>query len=278
MRFTKLLISATGLSFGLTVVASAADMPVKAPIYKAPAAVVAYNWSGCYVGANAGWIRNDSTLHVQPTGRYLDLPGAFAPALLAFVTQDYPAHGSSGTAGGQVGCNVQRERWVFGIEGDFNWTGVDDSVSAAYPQTPFFSGTAFLPRSLIVTHKLDWLSTIRGRVGYSFDRLLVFGTGGLAIGRVKSSFFQQFPGITDLGSEANTRLGWTGGGGLEYAFDRNWTAKVEYLYVDLGSFSYDAPASDDPRFLWTTTVKTRDHIVRVGINYKFGDTPLVANY
>lgn len=273
MRGTRaFLISAALLGFASA--ASAADMPAKAPVYKA-APPVAYNWSGCYIGANAGWIRNDSNLNVQPTGRY---QGLWPAPLLAYVTQDYSAKGSSGTAGGQIGCNWQSDRWVFGIEGDLNWTGIRDTTSVAYPQTPVLGGGAFAARNLTVSHELNWLSTVRGRLGYSFDRLLVFATGGVAFGEVKSSFFQIFPPtITDRGSASKTRVGWTAGGGLEYALAGNWTAKVEYLYVDLGSFSYNSPASDDPRYLWTTTVDTREHIVRAGINYRFGG-PVVAKY
>lgn len=243
--------------------APAADLPVKAPV------AASYSWSGCYIGINGGLIRNNSTLHLQPTGAYLNNP-VFPQGLLDYVTQDYSASGSSGIVGGQIGCNWQRDRWVWGLESDFSWTGLNDSVSASYPATPVFGASSFAPRSLTITQREDWLSTIRGRLGYSFDRALLFATGGLAIGRVKSSFFQSFPtaAITAAGSATQTRVGWTAGGGIEYAVANNWTAKAEYLYVDLGSFSYDSPASDDPRFLWTTTVKTREHIVRIGLNYK----------
>lgn len=262
-------ISIAAVVSGLAMVQAvyAADLPVKAP---RPAAVVPYSWSGCYVGVNGGWIGNHSTLHLQPSGAYLNNPN-FPPALLDYVTQDYSANGSSGTVGGEIGCNFQRENWVWGLEADLDWTGLSDSIDANYPLTPIFSGRAFNPRTLTITQRQEWLSTIRGRLGYSFDRWLVFATGGLAIGEVKSSFYQNFftVGITDQGSASETRVGWTVGGGVEYAFYRNWSAKLEYLYVDLGSFSYNSPASDDPSFLWTTTVKTRENIVRAGLNYKF---------
>ncbi len=255
----------------------AADMAVKARPMPIPVPV--YSWSGCYIGVNGGGIWSDSNRHVQPTGQFLVDPN-FATGLLAYVTQDYKVDKSGGTAGGQIGCNFQSGSWVFGLEGDAEWTGINDSFSATYPLTPFFNGVAINPRTLTVTHQLDGLATARGRLGYAFDRLLVYGTGGLAIGRVRSAFFQIFlpAGVTtDVGSASDTRVGWTVGAGLEYAFSGNWSAKAEYLYVDLGSFAYDSPASNDPRYLWTTTVKTREHIGRVGINYHFNG-PVVAKY
>jgi outer membrane immunogenic protein len=258
--------------------ASAADMAVKAR--PAPLPVPVFSWTGCYIGVNGGGIWSDSNRHVQPTGQYLVDPFyTTRPELLAYVTQDYRVDKSGGTAGGQIGCNYQSGAWVFGIEGDAEWTGISDTFSTTYPQTPFFNGGALVARTLTVSHQLDALGTIRGRLGYAFDRLLVYGTGGLAIGRVRSAFFQNFftAGVTDIGSASETRFGWTVGAGLEYAFSPNWSAKAEYLYVDLGSFSYNSPASDDPRYLWTTTVTTREHIGRVGINYRFGG-PVVAKY
>jgi outer membrane immunogenic protein len=277
LQMKKIALAVTLLLLG-TGTSLAADMAVKARPMPVPVPV--YSWSGCYIGVNGGGIWSDSNRHVQPTGQYLVDPNfATRPDLLAYVTQDYRVDRSGGTAGGQIGCNYQSGSWVFGLEGDAEWTGINDSFTATYPQTPFFNGFSFLPRTLTVTHQLDGLATVRGRLGYAFDRLLVYGTGGLAIGRVRSSFFQNFftAGITDVGSASETRVGWTVGAGLEYAFSGNWSAKAEYLYVDLGSFSYNSPASDDPRYLWTTTVKTREHIGRVGINYHFNG-PVVAKY
>ncbi len=253
--------------------AMAADMTVWTP----PPVVVPFSWSGCYAGGNVGWIRNDSTLNVKPGGRYLLV---FPADLLAAMSDkpDLSAHGSAATAGVQVGCNWQSANSVFGLEGDFNWSGIKDTVGASFPDI-VVGGGSFLATNQTITHQLDWFSTIRARIGYSLDRLLVFATGGFAFGSVKSSFLQVFPGapgLFDQGSDARIRFGLTLGGGLEYAFYGNWSAKLEYLYIDLasfndlGRFSYDAPASDDPRFLWTTAVETREHVVRLGLNYRFG--------
>jgi outer membrane immunogenic protein len=260
----------TALIAGPTV---AADMEVKTP----PPVVLPFSWSGCYVGGNAGWIRNDSTLNVKPGGRYLLV---FPADLLAAMSSqpDLSARGSAATAGVQAGCNWQSANSVFGLEGDFNWSGIKDTVNASFPDI-VVGGGSFLATNQTITHRLDWFSTIRARIGYSFDHLLVYGTGGFAFGGVKSSFLQVFPGapgLFDQGSAARTRYGFTLGGGLEYAFSGNWSAKLEYLYIDLasfndlGRFSYDSPASDDPRFVWTTTFKTREHVLRLGLNYRFG--------
>jgi len=279
MKFTVAVVGIASV-LGLTSLASAADMAVKAR--PAPLPVPVFSWTGCYIGVNGGGIWSEGNRHVRPTGQFLvDPTFATRPDLLAYVTQDYRVDKSGGTAGGQIGCNFQSGAWVVGVEGDAAWTGINDSLSVTYPATPFFNGIGLLPRTVTITHQLDGLGTIRGRLGYAFDRLLVYGTGGLAIGRVRSSYLQNFftvaAGLTDFGSASETRLGWTVGAGLEYAFSANWSAKAEYLYVDLGSFSYNAPASDDPRYLWTTTVTTREHIGRVGINYRFNG-PVVAKY
>jgi outer membrane immunogenic protein len=120
--------------------------------------------------------------------------------------------------------------------------------------------------------RAEFLGTVRGRLGAIFNQALLFVTGGLAIGTVKTSgSFGHFGGSEiETASETTTRAGWTIGGGLEYAFAPNWSAKIEYLYVDLGNFDLTLPSSPDgaPD---STTVHNRctDNIVRVGLNYRF---------
>jgi outer membrane immunogenic protein len=228
---SKISLAGIALAALLTGPALAADIPVKAPVYKAPPPVP-FSWTGCYVGANVGWMRNDSRLSARPTGRYFDVLSA--TAIAAVGVQNYDVHDSAATAGGQVGCNRQISNWVWGAEADLNWSGVGDTVSASYPLIP----GALIPRTQTISHRLDWFSTVRGRLGYSVDRLLVYATAGLAVGEVKSAYYQLFlNGPSSSGSDSPTRVGWTAGGGFEYAFAGNWSAKVEYLYVDLGSFT-----------------------------------------
>jgi len=167
--------------------ASAADLVRKAPVSPA------YNWTGAYVGINAGggWGNSDSS-------------APFAGG--SFRT-------SGGLVGGTLGYNWQTGWTVFGVEGDLDWSNIRGSTSCA--------GTS------CSTHN-NWLGTLRGRLGYAWNRVMPYVTGGLAGGDISHS-------ITGSGSSHTTKAGWTLGGGLEGALPwPRWTAKVEYLYVDLG--------------------------------------------
>src|SRR5882757_1650089 len=153
-------------------------------------------------------------------------------------------------AGGTVGFNYQIGSFVWGFEGDFDWADMSDDTACG----------AFTCRT-----KLHWLSTARGRLGYAFDRWLPYLTGGGAFGRVQAkSTNLAAPGDSDV------LMGWTVGGGLEYAFLSNWSAKIEYLYVDLGSFNA-APAP------LVNNVSFKENIVRAGLNYKFSG-PIFSRY
>ena len=116
--------------------------------------------------------------------------------------------------GGTLGYNWQMGQAVFGLEGDVDWSNIRGSAACGGGVT-------------VCETRNDWLGTFRGRVGYAFDRFLPYVTGGLAVGDIKTS-------IAGLGSTNDTKAGWTVGGGIEAAIAGPWTAKVEYLYVDLG--------------------------------------------
>jgi outer membrane immunogenic protein len=244
--------------------ADAADLRVS-PVYKAPIAIQAFAWNGCYIGANAGWVGSDTSLHEFPSGQSI---GAINPLLGQLVTTNYSLNGSGGVAGGQLGCNRQFGNLVLGIEGDLDYSSLRESTTASYPLTR--AGNAFqLARTQTITHDLNWFSTVRARGGYAFDRLLVFATGGFAIGRVESSFNQIFSsGAQNLGAGTTTRLGWTVGTGVEYALNAQWSVKAEYLYLDFGTFSYTSPLVQTPANTWTSDIHSREHIVRAGLNYK----------
>ncbi|HEY4403897.1 MAG TPA: outer membrane protein [Xanthobacteraceae bacterium] len=151
---------------------------------------------------------------------------------------------SGGVIGGTAGFNWQSGQVVFGIEGDVDWSGVSGTT------------TTFCPTGC--TAKNDWLGTARGRVGYSFDRFLPYITGGLAAGDMRATT-PGFAGATQ------TNLGWTVGAGVEAAIIANWSAKVEYLHVDLGNFNCGfacGPVTPD-------NVSLREDLVRGGVNYRF---------
>jgi outer membrane immunogenic protein len=260
--------------------ALAADLSARAPVYKAPAGVAIFSWTGCYVGGNVGWIRDRATLDNFPSGQYVVF---LTPAERALNSHSYEVDKSGFTGGLQVGCNKQWNSLVLGVEADFNWTGLSQSATATYPPVGPWPTT-----TESVSHELSWFSTFRARAGYAVDRVLVYATGGLAVGRVKSSYSNVIAPVAPtifVGSDSDTRIGWTVGGGLEYAFANNWTVKAEYLYLDFGSFSYNSNFTPNPPFspnagsTWTTDVRSRAQIIRVGLNYKFDwGGPIVASY
>ena len=143
--------------------------------------------------------------------------------------------------GGLVGVNYQVGQTVFGLEADINWTDMNGSAACG----------AFACET-----DVPWLGTVRGRLGYAVDRFLPYVTGGVAFGKVEANV----PGI---GSDSDTRVGWTAGVGAEYAFTDRMSWKTEYLYVDLGSF--DCAACGVP----TPDVDFKSHIVRTGLNLRF---------
>jgi outer membrane immunogenic protein len=212
--------------FGLTVgAAQAADLSVS-PLYKAPPQVAApvYNWSGFYIGGNAG--------------------GAWATS--SWTTAGNISNATGGVAGGTAGFNFQTGHAVFGLEGDVDWANVKGTTTS--PGCP--AGC---------TTNEDWLATARGRAGYAFDRVMPYVTGGVAFGDIKAST----PGFA---GQAQTNTGWTAGGGVEFALTNNWTAKAEYLHVDLGNmncgFNCGVTANNN--------VSLREDVVRGGVNFRFG--------
>jgi outer membrane immunogenic protein len=210
----------------LTAAATAADIPRRAPApAKAPVLVPLFTWSGFYIGLNGGYGWGTSTWTDAVTGSN------------SFDT-------SGGMVGLTLGANWQTGPWVLGLEGDVDWTNIRGSfANAACPAG--------------CETKNTWLATVRGRAGYAFDRVLPYVTGGLAVGDVHAT-------ATGFGSQSETRTGWTVGAGIEGAFAQNWSAKVEYLYVDLGDVSCSAVACGI-----ATSANFRANIVRGGINFRF---------
>jgi outer membrane immunogenic protein len=206
-------------SVALVGTAAAADLPVKAPVYKAPAMAPLYNWTGFYVGLNAGysWGRQDNS-DVNALG-------------VTVLSNSDHLNGFIG--GGQIGYNWQVNQWVFGLEADFQGSGqkADGSMFIAAPPSNFAPTTNV---TINYTDKLDWFGTVRGRIGYAMGTTgnwLPYVTGGWAYGHgeisATTSLGESFSGSQDYS-------GWTVGGGVEWAFANLWSAKLEYLYIDFG--------------------------------------------
>jgi outer membrane immunogenic protein len=261
----------------LSSTAFSADLPART-YTKAPAAVPVstYDWSGCYVGGNVGaaFDRSDFSTVLSP-----GVPGAnhLGAASRRDVNAFFPVSGQSTgfTGGGQVGCNWQSGAFVAGLEGDFNFSGAKPSVTTNGLVGFSFSATNSL--------KTDWFATIRPRLGWASDTTLFYATGGLAVARLKYDlvYTDTLPDAIGGASGAQTRLGWTVGGGIEHAVNRNWTVKVEYLYSKFNSVAATGVISTQSIGPFTNVVDgsgdLRMQVVRVGFNYKFG-SPVVAKY
>jgi outer membrane immunogenic protein len=236
--------------------ALAADMPLKAPL---SAPVQQFSWTGPYVGLHAGY-----GWTVDPAVRCDILPGAQTPCLSggAFVgAPDVNANGFLG--GGQIGYNWQAANWLFGIEADFTGMNVHD-VGHFATTDPNYANAQ-------ISSRYDWLGTVRGRAGYAMDRTLFYATGGFAYAHISQQYFDSVHGTQ--GSNG-TKTGWTVGGGVEYAINRNWSVKGEYLYVNLPDTSlttvFTSPGPG-PTGSSTATFNFKNdlNIVRLGVNYRF---------
>jgi len=151
---------------------------------------------------------------------------------------------SGGLVGGSIGYNYQIGQAVVGVEGDIDWASINGKTTAA-------------PCPVSCNTSDTWLSTARGRLGYAADRFMPFVTGGAAFGDIRATG----PGLT---GGSTTNVGWTVGGGLEFALLGNWTAKAEYLYVDLGKFNCGVGCG-----FTTNNVSFTTNLVRGGLNYRF---------
>jgi outer membrane immunogenic protein len=234
MTFKLIKAGAAMLALLVTsIAAQAADMPIKAPYYKGPPrSVVSYhNWTGFYVGINGGYGFGTGSLDFPAT--------TFSPKGWLF--------------GGTLGYNYQVGSIVWGIEGDYAWSGVKGTGTCG---------------AFVCELSNPWFGTARGRLGYAFDRWLPYVTAGGAFGKVRLT--STAPAVPE---SSKTQIGWTVGAGLEYAFLGNWSAKLEYLYADLGSFDCSATCGG----VAPNNVSFRESIVRAGLNYKFGG-PISSRY
>jgi outer membrane immunogenic protein len=280
----KFIVAVLAGLFGATS-ALAADLaaPVytKAPVYVDPG----YNWTGFYLGGNLGysWGRSSDTSTFTNGGGTLLSTSVGRSNLDGIV------------GGGQAGYNWQMQGWVWGLEGDIQGTGergsrdISCATGVCTPSTvttttrtatgffaavpPIITTTTITPGAAIpatLTQKIDWFGTVRARGGVLVTpRVLFYATGGLAYGQVNSS---ETIGGSPF-SSSDTRVGYTVGGGIEGAIGGNWTAKLEYLFVDLGrtsgSFATAIPASGGGMLASNYSSHITDNVLRFGVNYNF---------
>lgn len=232
--------------------ASAADLAPAAVEPVAPA--VAYNWTGFYAGINGGYAfgssRDVTMSELFPaTGPLVDSYGSLSP--------------KGGFGGVQAGYNRQAGNFVFGLEGDIQGGDISDKTGRIGTATGYFLSTK---------SQVNWFGTVRPRIGYAFDNILIYATGGLAVGGVK--YTQNYVNGDFLAHPrtSKTRVGFAVGGGAEYALNEHWTAKLEYQYIDLGRSKISATeinGGEPTDYTIHTRLHTDFHTVRLGANYKF---------
>jgi outer membrane immunogenic protein len=269
------IVALTGVG---AMAAQAADLPTRKeapPVFVPPP----FTWTGFYIGVNAGGLwpsgSRSATIfdpNASKNGAFLsaDFPGGLGSQSVGFI------------GGGQAGYNWQTGAFVLGVETDFD--GTTNSKSFNNVGVPFAGAgvpAALRGDFLSVNGKasLSWLGTTRGRVGFVVtpdNRLMIYATGGVAYGGGTSNFsaFDNTKGAFWTGSPSSTRVGWTIGGGAEYAITNNWTIKGEYLYADLGSHSFTsagnpAAATFFPGVVVSGKINNTASIFRAGVNYKF---------
>lgn len=236
-----LSIGAAGLVLAAGGPTGAADLPLKATALKA-----VYNWTGFYAGGHFGY--GDSSF--GPGANPLPLQGALLP------------HSATGVIGGyQLGYNWQlSNRMVLGVEADSTFTSPVDAPALDRMPAPFHT-------------TIDYVGTVRGRIGYAFDRLMPYVTGGFAWGHSRINV-NDTDGVTPLFPVGRYQSGWTAGLGAEYAVSGNWSAKAEYGYVALSRSAYDLREFGLP----VVNVDPRIHLFKLGLNYHFADQALPATF
>lgn len=243
-----------------------ADGPTKSAsiLPSIPGITTTGSWSGFYVGAHAGYgwsAYNGSMIYTDAdkypgfdaTGKTIDTEGAIA--------------------GGQVGFNVQTGSIVWGIEADASWADMGGTAELLpYPKGYPANGAP----AWVFTTNIDWLATIRGRVGVANGKTLTYATAGIAFAGVETSHNVVGPGYSAFGSRSDTLVGWTVGGGIEWMFAQHWSLKAEYLYYrfdDAGGIH----TGEQSTSCKTPCAHTTDgfggdidlHTVRFGLNYRF---------
>jgi len=225
-RMKKLLLASVVI-ISTSTATTAADLAAPAP--------EVYDWTGGYIGLNAGAAWNNSELDISELVLGLSLDG----------------DDTVFTGGVEAGYNWQMDNVVIGVEADFNYLGFDEEREVDGQQLDFS-----------LKMKANWFGTLRGRVGFAADNMLFYGTGGLAYGHAEVEGCVD--GVTlECDSEDKVNWGWTAGGGIQFAFDESWILGAEYLYVDFGSTDLEPSCACDGG------ADVRFSVARVKLDFKF---------
>jgi len=277
MRMKKKLLLASAAAAAFTGSAFAADLgrAPPPPPYVPPPPV--FTWTGIYIGGQIGG--------AWGTGSLSNFNG-FDPFSGAFVNSSLGGTPSGVIGGGHVGAQVQINQWILGVEGSVDGSSLTKDVVASFP--------GFLGGATIATNtSADIQGSIRGKIGVAWDRLMIYGTGGVAFGGFNTSFNVNSPGfVTATGvtipaffannSASTTRVGWTAGGGVQYAVTPNWWVFAEYRYSDFGSIRNGAFPNLPNGVIFNGSRQIQENQVQAGFSYKFDllppPPPVVSKY
>jgi outer membrane immunogenic protein len=268
--YRKILLASIGAIALTGSAAFAADLPYRAPppAYLPPPPV--FTWTGIYIGGQVGYA----------WGTGANKFTGFDPVTGAFVDTSFGGTPNGVIGGGHVGYNLQINQWVIGLEGTVDGTSLSNTAVAALPGV--FGGS-----TLTAHTTADIQGSIRGRLGVAFDRALIYATGGVAFGGFNTDV--SLSGIDVAGvpffvstSRSNTRVGWTVGGGIEYAVTNNWSIRAEYRFSDFGSIRNDLLGTTLPvGAFFNGNRRVQQNQVQAGFSYKFdmfAPYPVVAKY
>jgi outer membrane immunogenic protein len=235
----------------MVVAASAADLPsAKGPPVYVPPPPPVFSWTGFYVGAQVGYEWGDTS------GALTRPPGRIA------INRPFSQNPDGVVGGIHLGYDEQFSQFVVGLEGDVNGSGYQGSSSIA-PGNPVFE-----------RERTPIDGSLRGRVGVAFDRILLYGTGGVAFGDFATSLVSTPPAPVYTETHYPLRVGWTAGAGIEYAIDNNWSVRAEYRYTDYGNFNVVYTNFLAPPV--TVRYRATDNRAQVGFSYKFDFAPPLA--
>jgi outer membrane immunogenic protein len=253
-HFLAAALATTAALAALTAPAFAADLPRKSVPQQFAQPLPIFTWTGFYVGINGGYAFDGGTSAI--TGSPGLVGTGFAPS------GKLKTVGDGFMLGATAGYNYQIGQLVVGLEGDLAYADLGKTVA-----------TGIGPLVTTLSQDMTYFGTLRGRLGYAFDRFMIYGTGGLAFADQKSTTSIVGLGSTWTGQKDDMRFGYTIGAGAEYAITNNWSAKIEYLYYDLGKNNVVAPLVAGPGagagVFGTSSNEARGSLVRAGVNYRF---------
>jgi outer membrane immunogenic protein len=263
--YRKFLLASVGAIALTGSAALAADLPSRAPppVYLPPAPI--FTWTGIYVGGQIGYAWTSGN------NNFTGFDPFFAGG--TFLTTSLGGTPSGVIGGAHVGYNYQINQWVLGIEGSVDGTSLSNTAVAAFPD-----GTTLSAHSTA-----DIQGSIRGRLGVAWDRALIYGTGGVAFGGFNTNVSIANPNVPFFanGNVSSTRVGWTVGGGIDYAVTNNWSVFAEYRYTNWGSVRENNFGVLPTGVFFNGNRRINQNQVQVGFSYKFdlfNPAPVVAKY